>query len=645
MIRFRSIVFKIFILGVWSYPLAVLACPDLGQAPHSRWRLETQSGVSWLINPCGEPFFSIGVNVLDGGAAQRWDNGRLWYDWRAFYPSLDAWVQNTINRLTSWGFNTAGGWSLAPDRLLLPSTPDLELGRGANFHWSDPFHPDMEYRLRQLAERLIAPYKGNPYRIGYFSDNEVGWWNGALFIYYIKKPPSNYTKRQLVELLRSHYDDDWKRFSKDFTVPQRLGSFRDLLQTEGVIARLRPGGNGIQVVRRWTGLVAGHYYRLVYQVLKQADPDGLVLGDRLPIYYDPEAVRAMAPYVDVISTNYNVDSPDGWVAPYFFEGLRKLSGGKPILVSEWFFAAHENRTGNVNNGHLMTVKTQTDRAAGASRATRQFARQPQVVGLHWFQFYDHPKGGRNDGEDYNFGLVDVYDRPYEELIAALSQVNALLPALHSQAVPVLSLQTSSVLSIPKAQIDPTDKSLADWPKEYALLPAPRTPDQEVPFGEFYMSWSSAGLNLALIAMDYYDLDLLDYEGDFPLQEAFRVDWGLDCGGGPKQYTLYMIPPRWGEGPKDNRYNMRPYLCRNDSGSCLPVPEAAVSYFGADQPRIAVELTMPWKSAGCEQRNAGDTIRTEIAATAFHRSRWMSLSGQLPVQALSDAASWQTVKLK
>ena len=36
---------------------------------------------------------------------------------------------------------------------------------------------------------------------------------------------------------------------------------------------------------------------------------------------------------------------------------------------------------------------------------------PYVVGADWFQYYDEPPHGRKlDGEDYNFGLVDIHDR-------------------------------------------------------------------------------------------------------------------------------------------------------------------------------------------------------------------------------------------
>ena len=224
------------------------------------------------------------------------------------------------------------------------------------------------------------------------------------------------------DCLRQHYAGDWSRFTADFMPPEGVGSWDQLLTTTQS-TRMKPGGAGIRAVREWTGVVAEHYYALAEKAIRAADPEALFFGDRLPIYYDPAAVRAMAPHVDAIAINYNVDSGDGWIADYFFDGLRKLSGGKPELVTEWFFAARENRTGNRNNGHLMTVATQEERAAGAAAAIANFAAIPELVGAHWFMYYDHPKGGRPDGEDYDFGLVDINDRPYERLTAALAAAN------------------------------------------------------------------------------------------------------------------------------------------------------------------------------------------------------------------------------
>ena len=178
--------------------------------------------------------------------------------------------------------------------------------------------------MMALARRLVGPYRDNPYRIGYFSDNEVGWWAGALFVFYSMKPASSATKQRWVEALRRHYGGDWAGFTADFLPPPGVGSWAQLLAATGM-TRMRPGGAGIHAVREWTGIVARHYYALAAEAIHAADPDALYFGDRLPIYYDPAAVRAMAPYVDAIATNYNVDSSDGWVAPYYFDGLRKLS--------------------------------------------------------------------------------------------------------------------------------------------------------------------------------------------------------------------------------------------------------------------------------------------------------------------------------
>lgn len=130
----------------------------------------------------------------------------------------------------------------------------------------------------------------------------------------------------MVALIRDHYRGDWHGFIRDFAAPPGISSFDDLLRSSGVTAQLRPGGKGIEVLRAWTAMVAANYYRLVNNSLRQADPEALIFGDRLPIYYDPDAIRAEAPYVDAIATNYNVDSPDGWIARYYFDGLRELTG-------------------------------------------------------------------------------------------------------------------------------------------------------------------------------------------------------------------------------------------------------------------------------------------------------------------------------
>jgi hypothetical protein len=619
------------------------AC-QLAHAPTTRWTVvRDRRGDAWLRSPCGERVFSIGVNVVDGGASGAHLN-RPHYAWQDVAPSLDAWAGDTRRRLLSWGFNAAGAWSLPPQELKLPTVINLELGRLAKFHWFDPFDPAMPARMRQEAKRLTVPYRHTPYRVGYFSDNEVGWWGGALFVFYSKKPAANHTKQRWVAELRRRYHDDWRAFVRDFVPPPGVASWRQLLRAEAA-TRLRPGGDGSAAVRHWTEMVAERYYALAQQALHKADPDALFLGDRLPIYYDPMAVKAEAHHVDVIATNYNVDSPEGWIAPYYFDGLKRLGDGKPVLVSEWFYAARKNRTGNRNNGHLMTVDTQTERAAGAAEAARNFARFPDILGIHWFQYYDYPEGGRADREDYNFGLVDIRNQPYRHLVAALTAVNRALPELHAAAGP-LARQSLEGFAVPRARIDPEQPSLIDWPKPRSLLPPLKPAPGEVAFGEAYLSWSNTGLALATIGQDYYDLDLLAYGGAFPLGEAYRVELDVDAGAGPRRFTLYFIPPRTQDGTHPV---MTAKLCAGAAAErrqnrCASVPGAQALYFGADQPRIVGEALIPWQAMGLDGPPMSRRIKVEVSSSAWFHSRWMSLSGLPPAQGSAEPRRWATLRL-
>ena len=649
----------LLLLALLALPVTAPACSDLTKAPHSRWSTESRKGVQWLVTPCGKRFFSIGVNVVDGGAETREINGRIHYHWGSFHQDLQTWADAARQRLHDWGFNTTGAWSLPPRVLKMPAVIDLALGKLLSFHWTDPFDPENIERMRRIARQEVALFKGDPYRIGYFTDNEVGWWNGPLFTIFISYPPEKYTKQRLIALLIEHYQGNWQVFLKDFVPPAGVDSF-DALRTGQGKTRLRPGGQGIVVVRKWTALVAEQYYRTVTKAVREADPDALIFGDRLPIYYDPDAVRAMVPYVDVISVNYNLDAPNGWVASYFFTALRRLTSDKPMLISEWFFAAHENRTGNLNRtgspnevgdfspssninltGHLMTVATQEQRARGAVAGAMRLARIPTIIGLHWFQYYDHPKGGRGDGEDYNFGLVDIHDRPYEAVTEAFRRVHPRLAKLHEASRPARA--AARAVTLPYAEPDPADNSLADWPLDAAILPLQAAPS-EVVFGDLYVVWGSRGLSLATIAMDYYDLELLAYDGEFPRSEAFRIELGLDAGTGAQRFALLVIPERPASGAE--RSNFQIELCRVTETDCKAVPGVGATYFGIsmDQPRVILEAMLPWSTLGLEAPPTG-RLRLAAAISAFHRARWMSSTGAEPGHLLAESGSWPVVQLQ
>jgi hypothetical protein len=75
-----------------------------------------------------------------------------------------------------------------------------------------------------------------------------------------------------------------------------------------------------------------------------------------------------------------------------------------------------------------------------------------------------------------------------------------------------------------------------------------------------------------------------------------------------------------------------------------VPAAVTTYFGSDQPRITVEVSLPWQAVGLTEPPSQRQLRMELAATAWHRSRWMSWSGSPPVVAMKDPTQWRMVGL-
>ena len=642
---------------------AARACADFQAAPSSRWSIQASDAGPVLLTPCGDRFFSLGVNAIDGGAATSPDPERA-HRWARFAASRAEWAASARRRLLEWGFNTAGAWSVPAAEIGLPSTPVLELGRTVQFVWTDPFDPALMTELRRVAAAAVAPYRGNPLRIGYFSDNEIGWWNGPLFMAYLTYPPENHTKQRLVALLRQRYGDHWQAFARDFIPAPGTGSFDGLLAGR-TAPHLRPGGNGIAAVRAWTAIVAARYYSAMREALRSADPEALYLGDRLPIYYDPDAVRAMAPQVDAISVNYNIDTADGWVAPYFFNGLRDLSGGKPVLITEWFYAAAENRSGNRNRtgpprdgaearisnnrnrtGHLMTVATQAERATGARRAAQLLAAAPNVIGVHWFQYADEPAGGRADGEDYNFGLVDIDNRPYEKLIRGLRASNRLARWGVARNIAPEPGETGDLV-LPRAEIEPTTQTLTDWPKAASLVPMVAAPS-EVPFGDVHLAWNAYGLFLAAIGMDYYAPELLGPMQSLPRSEAFRIALGVDAGGGPRRIEFRVVPQDAVQtAENETKLNFAAQACWYGAGDeCAAVPGATARYFGTalDQPRVILKAFVPWHQLGLAGAPRRADLRIEVGVTAFYRARWMSRSGIAPEIAMERAEEWLPVKL-
>src|SRR5207302_6668445 len=158
-----------------------------------------------------------------------------------------------LDRLRAWNFNTLGAWAdvgaLEQARApMLPYTIGIWIGSSNGVPWLDLFGPKAKRGFDRIARRMILPHRADPNLIGYFTDNELGWWEETIFIYHLKQK-DNPTRRVLVRLLRERYRNRFSLLRRDFDTG-RARRFADLRRPARLL--LKPGGRGRAVVERST---------------------------------------------------------------------------------------------------------------------------------------------------------------------------------------------------------------------------------------------------------------------------------------------------------------------------------------------------------------------------------------------------------
>jgi hypothetical protein len=406
----------------------------------------------------------------------------------------------------------------------------------------------------------------------------------------LEQAPTSGQRQRLLALLRETYTNDWNALTRDFDPAPGVEGWQDLEQ-HGLLF-LREGGNGIRVERRFLALLAERYYSLVREIIRKYDQRALILGDRYQSFYYPEVVRACAPYVDAVSSNLNAPWNDGHFARFFLSSLHELTG-KPVLIGEFYMAASENRSGNKNSrGIYPVVKTQPQRAEGFLTTLRDLLSVPYVVGVDWFQYYDEPTHGRFDGENFNFGLVDIHNRPYERLVKASGTLD--LVALKQEAGHPRTDATQGVPPAPRDPLAHFEPTLAfkHWDRERGFVP----PDSEAPLADLYICWNREAIYLGLYAQDVTE-DA--FYRDKVVRAADRAEWIVTLNGASK-----TIKSRIGAG-------LEPVIDE---------PAARLKNLSGinGNVRNIAGLEIPAKVFGRDRFRAGDKI--ELASTFYSHCR-------------------------
>lgn len=407
------------------------------------FRLAQIDGKWWLITPEGNRFFSTGFNGIGTSSGTPTANRTYIFESLATQPPQppaqppttqgarggrgrgggaaagsfyttnlqrrygndfqQPWGELTFKRLDAWGINTVAGFGNSPPNNITfngnkkPYTIMLRNWAGGGggggggttiMGMPDVYAADFPDRVNQVAQQQCAPLKDDPYLLGYFVGNEPPWpGRESLLVDAILAGPETVLKARLTEALGP--------------------------------------GDTLERRRDFVYEAFDHYLATINAAIKRHDPNHLNLGIRLGGEVTDEVIKACRGF-DVCSINVY----DFAIARETLDRFATLTG-RPLIVGEFHFGAPERGL----SGGLRQVANQTERGVAYQHYVENAAAHPAMLGTHWFQFIDQPATGRNDGENYNIGIVDVTDRPYDELAAALARTHARLHDIHAGKLP------------------------------------------------------------------------------------------------------------------------------------------------------------------------------------------------------------------
>lgn len=282
----------------------------------------------------------------------------------------------------------------------------IEAASGGWGPFPDVFDPSFKATLLKEVAQHKGKAVGDPWCLGYFLGNELTWGRDDTWLAsaVLKSPAGQAAKRVLLDDLRKKYEKidnlnaawgtnhaSWDALLKSTTPPDAKRARADLAT--------------------FLDKTADAYFRQCREAVKEIDPEGLYLGCRFAGWANERIFLAAARYSDVISVNRYAESVADLRLPGDLD--------KPVVIGEFHFGALDRGKFHAT---LRPVADQVARGAAYEKYVRSALENPLIVGTHWHQFGDQATTGRDDGENFQNGFVDVCDTPYTETIDACRRI-------------------------------------------------------------------------------------------------------------------------------------------------------------------------------------------------------------------------------
>ena len=193
--------------------------------------------------------------------------------------------------------------------------------------------------------------------------------------------------------------------------------------------------------------LATRYFQVTTAAVRKYDTHHLILGVKATSQeIQPQLLEAASPYVDAFSIDdYALNPGTANLIHRSFPQYLALTPTlanlekyvqRPIMVAEYSFRAKTPQTPDTVPGVYSVYPTQQTRAAAYTNYIAPlYLHAPWVVGDEWFEYVDEPQGGRFDGENSNFGVVDVEDQAYQALVTQMQILHSMAPDRVAQSGP------------------------------------------------------------------------------------------------------------------------------------------------------------------------------------------------------------------
>lgn len=417
-----------FLLLVVLFSLPLTSLPALAQVKVGVFQVKEEKGTWSFVDPQGKRFFSIGINCINPKDSGK---GKAYNGLSSHGSDQKKWEAATLKRLDDWNVNTIGGWSSLRGK---PFVIEMSLSYRYADVFADEFEKYVEKRadnvLKEIGAKDYSALDNDPLLIGYFTDNELvwGWGYGwkdkegsqSLFEYFATLKGTEPGKKAWASYLAATCNKDWDKLAEVWSV--KVVRAEELLEVKTIVPRSpKQHPEAERVADGFLRKYAERYFTITDKAMRRRMPRHLNLGTRMTPGNPAAVVEVAAKYCDVLS--FNMYERDLERIDAELTRLHKI-GKKPVMLTEFAFPAKQNRTGNTNKGYeRAVVKDDKERGEYYAGCADRLSKLPFVIGWHWFQYHDEPSEGRNDGENCNFGFVDVEDKVYEDLARQAKEAN------------------------------------------------------------------------------------------------------------------------------------------------------------------------------------------------------------------------------